>query len=379
MEGGNRLPHQLKTIGNMLGIKKIDWYIAKRFMLTFVMALILIIGIVIVFDVSEKINHFVENKAPLKEIIFDYYLNFIPYFVNMFSPLFVFISVIFFTSQLASNSEIIAILSCGVSYRRMMVPYVVTSILIALLSLGLNFFVIPKSNVKKVEFETKYVKTQSNSFNLRNLHYQISPGQYVFIESFSRWNNTAYKFTIEDVQNNKLVRKVSAESAVWDSTTTGWTLKRVFVRDYSAGLKDKVVYKDKIDTVIDLKLKDLFNNEKTVETLTYPQLEELIRTQAMRGDTTAMYAKLEKHRRMAMPFSAIILTIIGVALSSRKKRGGIGWNIGIGIALAFSYILFLRFSEMFVYTDTLPPGIALWIPNLLFAVIAAVLYNFARK
>ena len=186
MEGGNRRPHQLKTIGNMLGIKKIDWYIAKRFMLTFVMALILIIGIVIVFDVSEKINHFVENKAPLKEIIFDYYLNFIPYFVNMFSPLFVFISVIFFTSQLASNSEIIAILSCGVSYRRMMVPYIVTSILIALLSLGLNFFVIPKSNVKKVEFETKYVKTQSNSFNLRNLHYQISPGQYVFIESFSR-------------------------------------------------------------------------------------------------------------------------------------------------------------------------------------------------
>lgn len=260
-----------------------------------------------------------------------------------------------------------------------MVPYILTSILIALLSLGLNFFVIPKSNVKKVEFETKYVKTQSNSFNLRNLHYQISPGQYVFIESFSRWNNTAYKFTVEDVENNKLVRKVSAESAVWDSTTTGWTLKRVFVRDYSAGLGDKVVYKDRIDTVIDLKLKDLFNNEKTVEALTYPQLEELIKTQAMRGDTTAMYAKLEKHRRIAMPFSAIILTIIGVALSSRKKRGGIGWNIGMGIALAFSYILFQRFSEMFVYTDTLPPGIALWIPNLLFALVAAVLYNFARK
>ena len=363
----------------MLGIKKIDWYIAKKFMLTFVMALLLIIVIVIVFDVSEKINHFVDNKAPLKEIIFDYYLNFIPYFVNMFSPLFVFISVIFFTSQMASNSEIIAILSCGVSYGRMMVPYILTSILIALLSLGLNFFVIPKSNVKKVEFETKYVKTQSNSFNLRNLHYQISPGQYVFIESFSRWNNTAYKFTVEDVENNKLVRKVSAESAVWDSTTTGWTLKRVFVRDYSAGLGDKVVYKDRIDTVIDLKLKDLFNNEKTVEALTYPQLEELIQTQAMRGDTTAMYAKLEKHRRIAMPFSAIILTIIGVALSSRKKRGGIGWNIGMGIALAFSYILFQRFSEMFVYTDTLPPGIALWIPNLLFALVAAVLYNFARK
>lgn len=363
----------------MLGLKKIDWYIAKKFILTFFASLALIIGIVIIFDVSEKINHFVENNAPLNEIIFDYYLNFIPYFINMFSPLFVFITVIFFTSQMAANSEIIAILSCGVSYKRMLVPYIATASLIALFSLGLNLYVIPKSNVKRVAFETKYVKTAANSFNLKNLHYQITPGQYVYIESFSKWNSTAYKFTIEDIKDNKLVRKVSAETAVWDSTMAGWHLKRVFVRDYSEGLGDQVVYKEKIDTVIELKIKDLFNNEKTVEALDANQLNDLIATQAMRGDNNAMFAKLEKNRRLALPFSAIILTIMGVSLSSRKKRGGIGWNIGIGIGLAFTYILFLRFSEMFVYTDTLPPGIALWIPNLLFAIIAAVLYFMARK
>ncbi len=361
-----------------LYIKKIDLYIAKTFILTFFVALILIIGIVIIFDISEKIDYFVKNEAPLKAIIFDYYLNFIPYFVNMFSPLFVFITVIFFTSRMAANSEIIAILSGGVSYNRMMVPYMVSAVFIALLSLGLNLYIIPRSNATRVEFESKYIK-RHNTFNLRNIHYQISPGQFIYIESFSRWNSTAYRFTMEDIEDNRLVRKVSAESAVWDSTMDGWHLRRVFTREYSEGLQDRIWYDAQIDTVIALKIKDLFNNEKTVETLSIEQLNELIATQKMRGDANVMYAQIEKHRRWAMPFSALILTIIGVTLSAKKKRGGIGWNLGIGIALAFSYILFLRFSEMFVYTNTLPPGIALWIPNLLFTLIAAFLYRYAPK
>ena len=362
----------------MLGIKKIDLYISKKFITTFFMALLLIIGIVIIFDISEKIDYFVKNHAPLKAIVFDYYVNFIPYFVNMFSPLFVFITVIFFTSRMAANSEIIAILSGGVSYRRMLVPYIASAALITLLSLGLNLYVIPRSNATRVEFESKYIK-RHNNFNLRNIHYQIAPGQFVYIESFSRWNNTAYKFTIENIEDNKLVRKVSAETAAWDSLSGGWKMKRVFTRDYSEGIEDHVTVEDQKDTVIALKIKDLFNNEKTVETLTIDQLDELIATQKMRGDANVMYALIEKNRRWSMPFSAIILTIIGVTLSSKKKRGGIGWNIGIGIALAFSYILFMRFSEMFVYTDTLPPGIALWIPNVLYALIAVFLYKMAPK
>ncbi len=360
----------------MLGIKKIDWYIAKKFISTFFLSMLLIIVIVIIFDLSEKIDDFVKNEAPLREIIFDYYFNYIPYLVNMFASLFVFITVIFFTSRMASNSEIIAILSCGVSFHRMMVPYIASAALIALLSVGINLYIIPKSNTTRIEFESKYIK-RHNSYNLTNIHYQISPGQFVYIESFSRWNSTAYKFTIEDFDKHRLVRKVSAESAVWDSTMDGWHLRKVMTRDYNEGLGDRVSFKAEQDTVIALKLTDLFNNEKTVETLSAKQLNQLIRTQKMRGDANVMYAQIEQQRRLTMPFSALILTIIGVSLSARKRRGGIGWNIGIGIALAFSYIFFLRVSEMFVYTDTLPPALALWLPNFLYAIIAAFLYRKA--
>ena len=356
----------------------IDRYIAKKFIATFFLSLLLIIVIVIIFDLSEKIDYFVKNEAPLKAIIFDYYCNYIPYLVNMFASLFVFITVIFFTSRMASNSEIIAILSCGTSFHRMMVPYIAPSVLIALLSMGLNLYVIPKSNATRVAFEAEYTK-RHNNFNLQNIHYQTSPGQFVFIESFSRWNNTAYKFTIEDMDGHRMTRKVSAETAVWDSTMDGWHMRKVFIRDYSAGLKDDVHYYEQLDTVMALKIKDLFNNEKTVETLPIGALNELIKTQKMRGDSNVMYASIEMQRRLTMPFSCIILTIIGVSLSARKRRGGIGWNIGIGIALAFSYIFFLRISEMFVYTDTLPPFIALWLPNLLFTVIAFFLYRRACK
>ena len=359
-------------------MKKLDWYIFRRFIVTFFVALLLIIFIVIIFDISEKIDDFVANEAPLKAIIFDYYVNFIPYFINMFSPLFVFITVIFFTSRLAANSEIIAILSGGISYHRMMVPYMVAATLIALLSLGLNLYVIPRSNVVRVAFEDKYVKHRQ-AFKRRDIHYQIAPGEFVYVESFSSWNNTAYKFTLERVRNHRIESKLTADSAVWDSTLDGWRLRNWFIRDYSEGLQDRVRSGAQKDTVIALKISDFYRNEKTVETLKAKELDELIATQKMRGDANVMFAQIEKHTRTALPFSALILTVMGVALSSRKKRGGTGWNIGIGIALAFSYILFLRFSQMFVYTGMLPPVIALWIPNLLYAVIAAALYSKAQK
>ena len=359
-------------------IKKLDWYIFKRFLVTFFVAILLIIGIVIIFDISEKIDDFVKNEAPLRAIILDYYVNFIPYFMNMYSPLFVFITVILFTSRLAANSEIIAILSGGISYHRMMVPYIAASFLIAMLSLGLNLYVIPHANLHRIEFEEQYIKNRTGPKE-RNIHYQIAPGQFVYVESFSNWNKTAYKFTLESVEDNKLVSKLSAESAQWDTTMKGWKLKKYFLREYTSGLEDKVEYGEKLDTVIALTVDDFRFNEKTVQTLNSKELDQLIDTQKMRGDSNVMYADIEKNTRWALPFSAIILTIMGVALSSKKKRGGIGWNLGIGIALAFSYILFLRFSQMFVYTGLLPPVIALWIPNVLYAIVTGVLYHIAPK
>ena len=360
------------------GLKKIDKYIIKKFILTFFIALLLIIGIVIIFDISEKINHFVENKAPLHAIIFDYYVNFAPYYMNMFSPLFVFITVIFFTSRMAANSEIIAILSCGVSYKRMMVPYMVSAAIIAMLSLSLSLWVIPRANVHRLQFETTYVK-HKNPFSTNNVHYQIDTGKFVYVESFSSWNNTAFGFTLEDIKDNKLVSKLSAETAVWDSTKGAWTLHRYFLREYTDGLEDRVSTGARMDTVISLTVTDFYRNKNTVETLPIGQLNNLIAQQKLRGDSNVMYALIEKHTRYALPFSAFILTIIGVSLSSRKRRGGIGLNIGVGIALSFTYILFLRFSQMFVYSGALSPMVALWLPNILFGAVAIFLYSRASK
>lgn len=361
-----------------LRVKKLDWYIFKSFILTFFIALILIIGIVIIFDISEKIDDFVKNEAPLRAIIVDYYLNFIPYFINMFSPLFVFITVVFYTSRQAANSEIIAILSSGVSYRRMLMPYMAAAAIITGLSLMLNLYVIPNSNATRLEFEQTYVKKRSAA-KTRNIHYQIAPGEFVYVESFSQWNKTAYKFTLENIEDNRLVSKLSAESAQWDSTMDGWRLRRYVLRDYADGLEDRVQCGERLDTVIALKLSDFYFNEKTVQTLSIKNLNALIETQKMRGDSNVMYAEIEKNNRYALPFSAFILTIMGVALSSRKKRGGIGWNLGLGIGLAFTYILFMRFSQMFVYAGTMSATIALWLPNVIFAIIAAILYKKAPK
>ncbi len=353
-------------------------YIIGKFITTFVVALLLIIGIVIIFDISERIDDFVEKEAPLRAIIFDYYLNFVPYFMNMFSPLFVFITVIFFTSKMAADTEIIAILSCGISFHRMMVPYIVSAAMICVFSLGLNLFVIPDASKTRVEFENQYFKNKKKSLG-RNVHYQIAPGEFVYAESFSSWNNTAYRFTIEKIEDNKLVSKISAETAVYDTTKQSWRLKKYFIRDYNEDLTDNIRSGKQLDTVLALSVDDFYYNERTVQTLDYHELAEMIDTQKMRGDANVKMSLIEHHRRLAIPFSAFILTIMGVALSSKKKRAGIGWNIGIGIALAFTYILFLKFSEMFVYVDVLSPGVALWLPNIVFALIAAFLYRIAPK
>lgn len=358
-------------------MKRLDRYIIGKFLGTFFFSIVLIMSIAVVFDLTEKLDDFFENQVTVREIIFDYYLNFIPYFMNMFSPMFVFIAVIFFTSKLAANSEIIAILAGGISFKRMMYPYMISAFAIALFSLLLNLFVIPPANKGRLAFEQKYIKKKYENTG-RNLHYQISPGTFMYVESFATWNNTAYKFTLEDVDGHKIKSKLSAQAAQWDSLKGCWTLKNYHLRKY-IGDSEVITTGKQLDTSLVVTIDDFYRRKNVVETLNYPQLNELIETQQMRGDQMVKYALIEKHTRFAMPFSAFILTIIGVSLSSKKRRGGIGMNIGIGIALSFSYILFLRFSQMFVHTGALPPSIALWLPNVIYAVIAVFLYRIAPK
>lgn len=358
-------------------ITTLDRYIIKKFIGTYVVALLLIIGIVIIFDLSEKVDKFVTNQAPLRLIIFQYYANFIPYFVNMFSPMFVFITVIFFTSKMAANTEIIAILAGGISFKRLMWPYFVSAAVIVLFSLVLNLYVIPPCNKGRIAFEQKYVKKKYENF-ARNVHYQISPGNFLYVQSFAPSNNTAYGFTLENIEGHDIVSKLSATEARWDSTAQGWKLKDYVLRTFEDGI-ESVKTGPSLDTSIAVTVEDFYRRRNTVQTLPDGQLRRLIRDQKVRGDKDVMFSLIEQNERWAMPFAAFILTLIGVSLSSVKRRGGIGMNIGIGIALSFSYILFLRFAQMFVYSGSLPPFIALWLPNVLYLGIAIYLYRIAPK
>ncbi|MBP5391972.1 MAG: LptF/LptG family permease [Bacteroidales bacterium] len=358
-------------------ITTIDRYIIKKFIGTYVVALLLIIGIVIIFDLSEKVDKFVTNQAPLKLIIFQYYANFIPYFVNMFSPMFVFITVIFFTSKMAANTEIIAILAGGISFKRLMWPYFVSAAAIVAFSLILNLYVIPPCNKGRLAFEQKYVKKKYENF-ARNVHYQISPGNFLYVQSFAPSNNTAYGFSLESIEGHDIVSKLSATEAQWDSTLQAWKLRDYALRTFEDGL-ETVKTGRSLDTAIAVTVEDFYRRRNTVQTLPDGQLRRLIRDQKVRGDKDVMFSLIEQNERWAMPFAAFILTLIGVSLSSVKRRGGIGLNLGIGIALSFSYILFLRFAQMFVYSGSLPPFIALWLPNVLYLGIAIYLYRIAPK
>ncbi len=359
-------------------IKKLDKYIIGKFMGSFLVALALLTVLVIIFDLSEKIDDFVQREAPLKAIIVDYYVNFVPFFMNQYSPMVVFLTVILFTSRMAQNSEIVAILSCGTSFHRMMVPYLVSAAIVALFSLGLGLWVIPRANVTRVAFEQKYNPRAKVKFG-HDMHYKLEDDKFVYIESFSGWNKTAYNFTLEQLSEDHLVSKLSAESAQWDSLSGKWKLRNWFIREYGEGLSDRVRSGRTLDTLISLTVDDFYYNEYTIESLDKGQLDQLIDTQISRGDATVKNAQIEKHRRYTLPLSGIILTIIGVALCSKKRRGGMGWNIAVGLALGFSYILFMQFSKMFVVTDTLSAGFATWLPNILYAVIAAILYIIAPQ
>jgi lipopolysaccharide export system permease protein len=355
----------------------LDRYIIRKFIGTYVLSLVLITVVVIIFDLSEKIDDFVEKKAPITAIIFAYYLNFIPYIVNLFSSLFVFITVILFTSQMANHSEIIAILSGGMSFRRLMFPYFISSLCICAISLALNLFVIPPANATRLAFEEQYVRSPFYNAN-RNLHYQLSPGVFLYLESFTTWDNTARLFTMEEFDDRRLVSKLSAESAKWDEETRKWTLSNYQKRSLLHE-EERIERGDKMELQIDFDADDLKRRQNFTESMNYTELNAHIDQLKQRGDKSVKFALIEKNTRIAVPFSVFILTLIGVSLSSRKVRGGIGLKIGIGLALSFSYILFLRFSEMFVHANLLPPVIALWVPNGLYAVIAVVLYRIAPK
>lgn len=359
--------------------KIIDRYIIRKFLGTYIYAIILIIVIAVVFDFSEKLDDFIEKNAPVRAIIFDYYLNFIPYFALLYSHLFTFIAVIFFTSKMAYRIEIIAILSSGVSYRRLLWPYFVSATIIAVFAYSLTNFVVPNVNKVRLEFEDQYIHNQPVSYNYRNIHKQIKPGTFIYMESYSNISNTGYKFAIEKYNaNDELISKLLGEYILWDSTKHKWTIREYYIRNIN-GMHENIKEGRSIDTILNIYPADFRRRTNIVESMDLFELNKFIREQRLQGGENIEAYLIEKYKRVAVPFSTFILTLIGVCVSSKKARGGIGLHIGIGLAYCFAYIVFMQFSSQFAISGTLNPLIAVWLPNIVFAIIAYYLYKLAPK
>ena len=355
----------------------LDRYIIKKFLGTFFYSLLLLISIIIVFDIQEKFDDFMEKKAPLEAIVFDYYVNFAPYYANMFMFLFIFISVIFFTSKLANNSEIIAILSAGISFRRLLVPYFESALVLAVLSYLLSAYVIPPATAIRLNFENTYIKRAYVNTD-RNIHRQVNDSTRLYLQSYNASSNTGYHFSWEKFDGKQMKEKLMCDYIRWDTAINKWRVTNYYIR-YIKENGDSVVKGRSMDTTLAILPTDFNQRLSQIETLTSDELTEYIDEQRRRGSQNIEVFEVESYRRISYPFACFILTLIGVTLSCKKVRGGMGINLGVGLGLSFSYILFMQIFTQFAIGSTLPTLLAVWIPNIIYTIIGIVLYFKAPK
>ncbi|NCB68142.1 MAG: YjgP/YjgQ family permease [Bacteroidia bacterium] len=359
-----------------IGLKRIDTYIIKKFLGTYFYSIVLILSIAVVFDLTEKLDNFFDNNAPLKAIVFDYYMGFIPFYMNMFSPLFTFIAVIFFTSKMATNTEIIAILASGVSFRRLMMPYLISAAVISGLAFVLGGYVIPPANEKLLDFEDKYVK-KFKSNNARNVQMEVEKGVILYIERYEISENRGYRFSLEKFDGKSLVSRLTAETVTWDSAYN-WKITNYMQRDFN-GMREKLTRGIDLDTVINVQPQEFFISSKESAQMNNTQLREYLKRQKNRGVGNIQAFEDEYYKRYSMPLAAFIMTLIGVSLSSRKVRGGMGLHLGIGLALSSLYILFSTLSTTFSVSGAMSPFAAVWLPNFVFLLVGIYLYRTAPK
>ena len=368
----------LKYLNPFRYLRRLDKYIVAKFIGTYIFSIILIISISIVFDVNENLHKFSTYNAPLKAIVFDYYANFVPYFANLFSPLFVFIAVIFFTSKLAGNSEIIAMLAAGISFKRLLRPYMISAAIIAAANFYLGGWVIPKGNQVKMEFESKYKNNKINT-SASNVQLMVSPGVIAYLQQYDDQTRTGYGFSLDKFENKKLVSHMTASVIRYDSISDSryhWKAQSYKIRTLK-GLREEIESGAVIDTLIQMEPMDLVFSDGQQETLTLTDLRNYISKQVERGSVNVAQYEVEYHKRIASSFASFILTIIGVSLSSRKRKGGMGMYLGIGLALSFSYILLQTICATFAVNADTPAMLAAWIPNILYIIIAYFCYRQA--
>jgi lipopolysaccharide export system permease protein len=359
-------------------LKIIDLYIIKRFLLTFFFILSLIMAIAIIFDVSEQIDNFVKTNAPLDAILWDYYKNFVLFYGNLFSPLLTFLAVIFFTAQLANRTEIVAILSSGISFNRLMWPYFISATILAAASFYLNNYLVPKANRDRIEFESTYIRTWRRTLN-QGVHKQMRPGEMIYFDKFNSKNNIGYQFTLELWDDLDLKEKLFANYIKWDSADANWSVENYYIRKYNDDGSITVEEGKQMDTVLSFTPSEFVGRIEDTQRLDVNELDAFIEEERIKGSPNIPYYLIEKHTRNALPFSTYILTMIGVAMSSRKVRGGIGAHIAAGLALAVTYILTMKVSTVYATNAGLDPLIAAWSPNILYGIFAAYLYTRAPK
>lgn len=370
--------HRLGVFNPLRYVCILDRYIIKKFIGTYIFSILLIISISIVFDINENLAKFTIYQAPLRAIVFDYYANFVPYFANLFSPLFVFIAVIFFTSKLAGNSEIIAMQACGMSFRRLMRPYMISAAMISVLNFYLGSYIIPRGTIIKQEFESRY-KNNKKITSANNVQLQVGKGVIAFISQYDDKSKTGYGFFLDKFENKKLVSHMTANVIKYDTISDSryhWKVINYKIRTLK-GMREHITSGFEKDTTIMMEPMDLIFNKGQQETFTSPELKRYISKQKDRGSSNVVQYEVEYHKRIATCFASFILTVIGLSLSARKRKGGMGLYLGIGLALSFFYILLQAISSTFAINANTPPMLAAWIPNLLYFVIAYFCYKKA--
>ncbi len=360
-------------------MKILDKYIIKKFLGTYFFIVAIILAIVIVFDLVEKVDDFMDSHAPLGAIVFDYYLNLLPYYANMLSPLLVFIAVIFFTSKMAGQTEIVAILASGVSFKRLMYPYFVGATIIAVITFILASWVIPIANRTRIDFENRYVKSRRET-GLADMHMQISPGVYVYMGRYYSFRESGDRFDIQKFDGKRLISRLTARTIAYDTISARWKLRDCVRWDFEAdGVRHSITKEAVLDSTINIRPSDFKKERKSFEMMTSDELRAHISELEERNIGNTEEFAIELYKRRATPFASFILTLIGVSLSSRKTRGGMGKYIGIGLVLSFVYILFLTVSQTFAINGNMPPLFAVWLPNIVFGAVGVVLYVRAPK
>jgi lipopolysaccharide export system permease protein len=356
-------------------MKILDKYLIKKFLSTYVFAVFIIVLVIVVIDFVEKNDNFIEHNAPSKAIFLQYYANLAPYWANYISPLMIFISTVFFTAKLASHTEIVAILSTGTSFRRLMYPYILGSSIVAIFSFIMVGWILPKANKTRIAFENKYIEDKYY-FADRDIHMAVDKNIYAYLSSYDNTNKTAYDFTLEKVENNQLIEKLTSRRAVYIDSIKKWQLYDYKIRKIGI-LKDQLKIASgsvPLDTAVNMFPSDFENANNIHETMTIPQLRKQIALINSRGAEGVEIFQIEYYQRFATPFAVIILSLMGLIVSARKTRGGVGLQIAIGFVLAFVYILFYIMSKGIAESGNMPPLLAVWLPNLVFSFIATVMY-----